>query len=76
MSKKKFVIKINTDIESTISKTVNDQKSIDLVKKNYCDHVCDSIPLIIKSFKLTGCILNFIQDVLILELFVTQYFSV
>ena len=51
MSKKKNAIKINTNIEIDISKTINNQGSLISFKKNYCEHVCDSIPLIMKTFK-------------------------
>ena len=51
MKKKKLFIDVNTDIESDISKNVKNQKSEKITHKNYCNHVCDSIPLIIKSFK-------------------------
>ena len=51
MTKKNLFINVNTDIESDISKNVKNQKSEKIDHKNYCNHVCDSIPLIMKSFK-------------------------
>ena len=49
---KKNTLKIQTDIENSIS-TISDQKQIktNIVEKNLCNHICESIPLITKSFK-------------------------
>ncbi len=43
-----YAIKINTDLEPTIQ--IGNPKK-DIEKKSYCQHVCDSIPLVCTSFK-------------------------
>ena len=47
MSKKKFVIQINTNIK----KKCKEEKIEKIIEKNFCNHICESIPLITKSFK-------------------------
>lgn len=47
MSKEKFAIQINTNIKQKCK----EEKIEKIIEKNLCNHICESIPLITKSFK-------------------------